>query len=199
MILHRTVLRSGDYSTLTVHVEPWGERHTIDPGCEIEIIFYGPQRGKAEVVVSENELMIYGWEGTDVFVLRNNMCVSQPSLELILRVISNSAGIETSPVAEFPPPEMLEYAQAMLDSAPFWDKEGREAALFAISKLSEEVCRVASESVAVEFCNHVLHSRGIFIPTLTVANTDFLEALRKGDAVPYIIEAETAAVESLTG
>jgi hypothetical protein len=59
-------LRNTGSSPLTVVIEPWGLSMTVTPGGEVFIIAKGPLGGDLEVDHSEHEVVVYGWEGSQV-------------------------------------------------------------------------------------------------------------------------------------
>lgn len=65
---HRVVLplHNAGTSPLSVVIEPWGLSQTLAPGAEVFVVAKGPSIGNLEVQRSEREIVVYGWEGSQV-------------------------------------------------------------------------------------------------------------------------------------
>jgi hypothetical protein len=55
---------------MTLVLEPWGETFSMAVGAQVEIDWYGPEGGTPEVVLAEETVTVWGWEGS-VATLRN--------------------------------------------------------------------------------------------------------------------------------
>jgi hypothetical protein len=64
--VHNTGMRP-----LTVVLEPWGTRHTVAPGERVRVVARGPGgMGGLEIVRGDEEIIVYGWSGSRVAVVR---------------------------------------------------------------------------------------------------------------------------------
>jgi hypothetical protein len=65
---HRIVLpvRNSGTLPLTVVIEPWGLSQTLAPGAEVFVVARGPRTGNLDIQRSETEVVVYGWEGSQV-------------------------------------------------------------------------------------------------------------------------------------
>jgi hypothetical protein len=77
---HRVVLplRNAGTSPLTVVIEPWGLSKTLAPGAEVFVVAKGPSTGNLDVQRGESEVVVYGWEGSQVAFSATDP--AQPSL-----------------------------------------------------------------------------------------------------------------------
>jgi hypothetical protein len=57
---------------LTVVLEPWGTRHTVEPGERVRVVARGPggMGRQLEVKRSAEKVVVYGWSGAQVEVVR---------------------------------------------------------------------------------------------------------------------------------
>jgi hypothetical protein len=65
---HRVVLpvKNSGTSPLTVVIEPLGLSKTLAPGAEVFVVAKGPSTGNLDVQRSDREVVVYGWEGSQV-------------------------------------------------------------------------------------------------------------------------------------
>jgi hypothetical protein len=57
-------LRNSLGSKVMVHLEPWGDQFSVEPGAILEVEMSGPTGGCLEIEVSEGAITVYGWEGS---------------------------------------------------------------------------------------------------------------------------------------
>ncbi|MEM7246151.1 MAG: hypothetical protein AAF533_12460 [Acidobacteriota bacterium] len=56
-----------------MRLEPWAEEHPIPPGTSIGVSYSGPaEGGDVEIEVSGEELIVYGWTGSVLDVVRSD-------------------------------------------------------------------------------------------------------------------------------
>lgn len=161
MITRRIPIRNVSSENLTVHVEPWGEQHVLTTDESLELVYYGPSGGKPEIDIGNGEVFVHGWQESRVFVLRNNLCVSQPTLLKIIERVARSEGLEMSRLKL--EPDIIDYAQYVLDTAESWNAAGREAAFNAVQKVAPLFSNLENDQFVWSFCQAVLHSRGVFL------------------------------------
>ena len=185
MILSRVPIRNVRSSDLTVHVEPWGEQHVLSNDDLLELVFYGPVGGYPEINVGESEIFVYGWQESQVFVLKDNLCLSQPGLLKIIERLSASEGIDKSRLDL--EPDIVESAQYQLDKAESWDAAGRDAAFTAVSKIAPSFRNLQNDRFVWLFCETVLHSRGVFLQPNERKYKEFLQTFKdSGDFVAVL-------------
>jgi hypothetical protein len=64
-------VRNTGMKPLTVVLEPWGTRHTVAPGERVRVVARGPGgMGRLEIVRGKDEVVVYGWSGSQVGVVR---------------------------------------------------------------------------------------------------------------------------------
>lgn len=64
-------VRNTGMKPLTVVLEPWGTRHTVAPGERVRVVARGPGgAGRLEVVRGADEVVVYGWSGSRVEIVR---------------------------------------------------------------------------------------------------------------------------------
>jgi hypothetical protein len=86
LIRHRQQIRNPSDQLLVVVVEPWADRFELKAEETIDIVFVGPEAGQPEVLPYPGELIIYGWDGSEVVVLKDgSMAAQQPSVSEIVR------------------------------------------------------------------------------------------------------------------
>jgi hypothetical protein len=79
-------IRNPNERALTVWLEPWAERHQLEPRESLEIIFVGPDTDHPTILSNGEELAIYGWNGSEAVVLRDGHLASpQPTVDEIVR------------------------------------------------------------------------------------------------------------------
>jgi hypothetical protein len=176
MIVRRIPIRNVLTRDVKVHVEPWGEQHVLVSDELLELVFYGPTGGKPEIHAGEYEIYVYGWDESRVFVLKNNLCLSQPSLLKIIERLSASQKIDRSRLEL--ERDMIDFAQFQLDKAESWDVAGREAAFTAVSKVAPLFRNLDNDKFVWAFCETVLHSRGMFLREDESKYNDFVQAFR---------------------
>jgi hypothetical protein len=205
MIVREVPIRNASSRKLGICVEPWGEWHELQSGESLKLVFYGPSGGAPETVIDELDIAVYGWEKSQVFVLKDDICVSQPSLLEIIRRLFVSNHID--PTRFKLDPELIDYAQSELDAAPAWDENGQLAAFTAVSRLAPLFGKLLCESVVWEFCQRVLHSRGVFLRNDKRWFRKFFQAIEKRRSDPFDVLAKwfeasaksTEAAESVIG
>jgi len=65
------VVRNNLPTQSKVVLEPWGDEHTLDPEATISLVATGPVPGKLEIEIASGRLLIYGWTGSVIQVIRN--------------------------------------------------------------------------------------------------------------------------------
>ena len=195
MIVTRIPIRNVIATDLTVHVEPWGEQHVLREDESLEVVFYGPASGKPEILIGDSGISVYAWEDCRVFVLRNNLCVSQPGLIKVIDRICASEGIDKSNLKL--EPDIIDYAQRQLDKAEAWDADGRKAAFQAVAKVAPLLSRLGNELLVWRFSQTVLHSRGIFLHEDTSKYREFFSVLERssGDLEQFLTDWHDASVK----
>ena len=64
-------VRNTGMKPLTIVLEPWGTRHLVAPGERVRVVARGPGgMGGLEVVRGKEEVVVYGWSGSRVAVVR---------------------------------------------------------------------------------------------------------------------------------
>ena len=64
-------IRNTGTDPMTVVLEPWGTRHEIAPGERVRVVASGPGgMGSLEVVRGKEKVVVYGWSGSRVAVVR---------------------------------------------------------------------------------------------------------------------------------
>lgn len=64
-------VRNTGMKPMTVVLEPWGTRHALAPGERVRVVARGPGgAGQLEVVRGAEEVVVYGWSGSQVEVVR---------------------------------------------------------------------------------------------------------------------------------
>ena len=162
MIVRGTTIRNSNVEPLMVFVEPWGEQHQVAPQDSIRVVFYCARDGEPEVSVEKHSISIYGWAGSDFLVVKNNVCVDQPDLRTVIRWVWRSEAVRPLMTDDDENTFKLQYAQDELDTSPYWDENGRRAALTAVSMLAPLLGTMRPQ-LTWQFCQHVLHRRGVFL------------------------------------
>lgn len=205
MIVRRVPIRNASSRKLGICVEPWGERYELGSGESLMLVFYGPAGGAPEILVDDSDITVYGWEKCQVFVLKDDVCVSQPSVLDVIRRMFFAHQIDPTKVKL--DGELIDYAQCQLDASPAWDKYGKEAALVAVSRLAPLFVEPLSEDIVWAFCQRILHSRGVFLRDDKPRFRKFLQALKKHRGKPFDVlakwseasEQSAEAAESIIG
>jgi hypothetical protein len=175
MILHRTTIENSHSYALTVVIEPWGEEHVLSPSDSLEVVLYGPSGGAAELRLEQRVATVFGWEGSELYVLKQMVPVVQPSLERLIRTVTGDAPWLTEPGLET---ENLEYTQVTLDSCPAWNAEGVAAAFTAVARMAAELHANGLDKKSIwEVAQLVLKSRGVFLQNLSKKQTAFCRAI----------------------
>lgn len=60
-------------SSVTVHLEPWGEQHVMPCGATFDLIANSTEDGTLEIELSETDVTIYGWSGSIVSVAKSRV------------------------------------------------------------------------------------------------------------------------------
>ena len=60
-----------DAVPLVLFLEPWAEQFVIPAQSAVEIVAYGPDDGRLVIDKGDNQLVVWGWTGSSVHVLRN--------------------------------------------------------------------------------------------------------------------------------
>lgn len=175
MILHRTAINNAQSQGLTIVIEPWGEEHFLAPSDSLEVVLYGPPGGVAELRLEQGLATVSGWEGAELYVLKQMIPVVQPSLERLIRSVTGDKHWPTEPGIET---ESLEYTQVILDSCPAWNAEGIAAAFTAVARTAPELYASGLKKKPIwEVSQLVLKSRGVFLRNLNKKRTAFYRAL----------------------
>lgn len=185
MILSRLPIRNIANEKLIVHVEPWGEQYPLISNELVELVFYGPEGGTPDICVGNSELFVYGWQQSQVFVLKNNLCVAQPSLLSVIEKLSASTQVDRSLLDL--EPELIEFSQYQLDKAEAWDDAGKDAARLALNRTVQMFHRVDNDQFVWEFCEKILQSRGVFLADDDTRKQLFLQAVRAQDSVDKLL------------
>jgi hypothetical protein len=56
---------------LTFHLEPWGEQFPMPPGSTFQVVAEAKKQGEIEIVYEENDVLVYGWEGSVLSIFSN--------------------------------------------------------------------------------------------------------------------------------
>ena len=68
-VVHGTiVVRNYQPSKIKVIIEPWANEYDLLPVEELEIIYSGPNGGLFEIESKPGQVILYGWEGSIVYV-----------------------------------------------------------------------------------------------------------------------------------
>lgn len=62
-------ITNSDAVPLRLILEPWADEVVVAPGKTIRVAFSGPDGGLLQVEVKQNEVILYGWEGSTLSVL----------------------------------------------------------------------------------------------------------------------------------
>ncbi len=176
MIVRGTIIRNPHAEPLMVIVEPWGEQHQVAPQEAIRVVFHCDRDGEPEVSAEKNLISIYGWAGSDFLVVKNNVCVDQPDLRTVIRWIWKSESVQ--PSIDDENTIKLQFAQDELDTSPYWDEKGRQAALTAVSMVAP-LLPSRRQQLTWRFCQHVLFRRGVFLEDDHTRMQQFFKALTK--------------------
>lgn len=184
MSVNRIPIRNVTDHDLNIHIEPWGERHVLVANDSLDVVFYSQKQGLPEVLCGDGEVSIYGWEGCEFFVLRKNLCVEQPGLADVIRQLCPKHGIPESMIADAL--EWLEFGrqfdnedpQMQIDASYAWDETGREAAFSAVRLVAPMLSKSDDDNFVWNFCQKVLHSRGIFLSEDKPRKDALLDAFR---------------------
>ena len=68
----RVTVINSKQQNLTFFLEPWGDEYEMRPEDRFVLLFYGPNPGDPEVVVSEDGVTVWGWTGSTVRVIKND-------------------------------------------------------------------------------------------------------------------------------
>lgn len=156
---------------IAVWIEPWGEKYAVGPNQSIVIVFYGLEipHDDIEIIAGESgEVWIYGRAETEVFVLRENVCVSQPAIrEIVLRAAEKySVSAEEVERIIWNEKVSFDFSQHFLDSAPEWNADGEKSSILVAEKIGTILLsELKNRDLVWEFCLEVLHLRGIFPET----------------------------------
>jgi hypothetical protein len=86
LIRFRQQIRNPGDSLFVVILEPWADRFELKSEETIDIEFVGPETGQPEVLPYPGELAIYGWDGSEVVVLKDGrLAMRQPTVNEIVR------------------------------------------------------------------------------------------------------------------
>ena len=65
-------LRNSLSTNSVVVLEPWGDEHTLKPYESITLLAEGPSDGHLEIEMVPGRLLVYGWTGSVIEVLRKD-------------------------------------------------------------------------------------------------------------------------------
>jgi hypothetical protein len=54
-------LRNSDEASLTLHLEPWGEQHSVLPGASVRLVATAEQSGEFEVEHTARNIFVWAW------------------------------------------------------------------------------------------------------------------------------------------
>jgi len=59
-------IRNSRATSLTLYLEPWGEKYLMSPEATFKVVAKGPQGDCLEVEYAEDHITVYGWPGSEV-------------------------------------------------------------------------------------------------------------------------------------
>ena len=57
-------LVNGRSTPIKLYVEPWGEEYEVAPGARFDVVARGPHEDHLKVVYGDNDITVWGWEGS---------------------------------------------------------------------------------------------------------------------------------------
>jgi hypothetical protein len=122
-------IRNTGTKPLTVVLEPWGTRHAVAPGEQVRVVARGPGgMGRLEVIRGPDEVVIYGWSGSQVAVVREPTPPRPPAPKPTKQTVNPPvASPEPTPVDESgyarfepraPSPELAALIRRWVDELP---------------------------------------------------------------------------------
>lgn len=79
-------IRNPNEGPLVIWLEPWADRLELPPNESLQLAFVGPVTGLPEVIPKSEEIIVFGWEGSEVVALKDGrLAVQQPSVSEIVR------------------------------------------------------------------------------------------------------------------
>jgi hypothetical protein len=164
---------------LTVSLEPWAECYDLGPNGTFDVVFIGPRNGMPEVVpYPDSSLTVYGWEGSDVFVLQEGRLVSkQVAIDESVRQELDLAKDSIVRTKHPMPAEQLVWAQKSLDDNPAIDHASQDTAreLAAVLVIELAPCLVRSESstnLLWRIADRIVGTRGLVLGSPEFAKKD---------------------------
>jgi len=80
-VMRGTIIVCNDQpSKIKVVIEPWGDEHDLLPVEELEITYSGPNGGLFEIESKPGQVILYGWEGSIVYVKDGSYSGLPPSV-----------------------------------------------------------------------------------------------------------------------
>jgi hypothetical protein len=160
-------IRNPGERMLVVWLEPWVERYELAPNESIDIVLVGPKRGLPEILPRSDEVLVYGWEGAEVFAFQNGRPAGrQPTVDEIVRQELDIAKEHVQRTNEPLPVEEIEMAQAKLDMDPGMTRVSQDVAYgtaaFLMSNLASIVVRSdAATNVLWEIASRLIGTKGL--------------------------------------
>jgi hypothetical protein len=56
---------------LTFHLEPWGRQLPMPAGSRFQVVAEAKQQGEIEIEYEENDILVWGWQGSILTIFSN--------------------------------------------------------------------------------------------------------------------------------
>lgn len=176
---HRHVIRNPNNEAIVVWIEPWADRFELAKEQSIEVVFIGPEDGAAEELPYPGELVIYGWNGSEVFVLQDGRLVGRSAtIEEIIRQEFEIAKDRVRLNANRLPFEEFEYVQFKLGFSPELSRQSQILACEVAAHLACELARSVERSddaarLIWQISDRIVATRGVALayPSLRSLST----------------------------
>ena len=169
LIRFRHQVRNPGGSLLAVILEPWADRFELKPKETVDIVFVGPENGQTEILPYPDELAIYGWDGSEVVVLKDGrLAMLQPTVnEIVRQELQISERVVRRTETRWPAEEI-----EMVDQKLQFDSDlSLESQEFACRLASQLVCELsttlvrsdAAASLLWQIADRVVGKQGIVL------------------------------------
>ena len=154
---------------MIVCLEPWAERYRLESNESIEFVFVGPDVDCPEVIPYSDELMIYGWEGSDVIAVQNGRLVArQPTVDEIVRQEMEIAKERVKRTDKKLPDDQIAWVQQTLDAESELTQDAQElacelAAVLAIELAPSFMRSNAATELLWNVVSRLIGTRGLLL------------------------------------
>jgi len=169
LIRHRQQVRNPNEQLFVVVLEPWADRFELKAEETIDIVFVGPEAGQPEVLPYPGELTIYGWDGSEVVVLKDGrMAAHQPSVSEIVQQEFQIAEEQIRRTETRWPAEEIALVNQKLDFYSDMSVESQEFACNLASHLACDLsttleCSDAAANLLWQIADRVVGRQGIVL------------------------------------